>query len=212
MTATVISISDQHGIDVTTIARAVAERLGYRFYDWEIIWEAAAAAGVSPEAMASEAEHAPSFLERILSHLAVAGGGPEEAPLPTVGPRLSILTSDDYRRLVEQVVIGLADKGGCVIVGRASQAILHDRPGVLKVLLLGSLPERQATLARVQGLTPEKALQEISRIDSQRGAFFKRVYHMDWLDAGNYELTLNTDFLDEGLAADLIVRTAEVMS
>jgi len=211
MTASVITFANQHGTDGNTVARTVAEQLQYRFYDWEIIWQAASEAGVSPEAMAQESEHVPSFIERILTRLAVAGGDPEESPVPAIGPRMSMLTSEDYRRIIEHVVRELADQGDCVIIGHAGQAILREKSSLFRVLLFGSPELRAKRLAKWEQMTPEAALEAVKQHDSQRLAFFKRAYKIDWLGAVNYDLAFNTDHISTDLAVKTIVETAHSM-
>jgi len=70
VTASIVTISGQTGSGGAAIARRVAEKLRYRYYDWEIISQAAQAAGVWPEVLAATAERVPTFLERMLRRLA----------------------------------------------------------------------------------------------------------------------------------------------
>ena len=71
MSATIVTFSNQMGSGGSAISRAVAERLRFRYYDWEIIARAAQEAGVSPELLAiATSERAPGFLERMMSRLA----------------------------------------------------------------------------------------------------------------------------------------------
>jgi cytidylate kinase len=102
-------------------------------------------------------------MERMMRRLAAASET-EEAPV-SPAPRQSILTSDDYRQFIERVVRELAERGDAVIVGHASQAVLKDRPGVLRVLLVGSEDRRKARLAAAQGSSPEQAKQTVQQSD-----------------------------------------------
>jgi cytidylate kinase len=89
----------------------------------------------------------------------------------------------------------LAEKGDAVIVGHASQYTLRDHPGVLRVLVHGSLDRRAERMALEQELTADEALHRIKQSDKDRSDLLKRVYHFDWLDANMYDLSLNTDRL-----------------
>jgi cytidylate kinase len=208
VTAGIVTFSNQIGADGASIARAVAERLHFRYYDWEVISQAATEAGVSPEVLAvAAAEREPGFFERVMRRL-IAGAPADEMTPPTTGPRLSVLTSVDYRQFIEHVIRELALRGDAVIVGHASQAVLKDHPGVLKVLLFGSRGRRAARISSVQGSTPEEAGLTIERSDRQRAEMFKHVYHMDWLDASAYDVALSTDRISVELARDMIVACA----
>ena len=208
MTASIVTISSQTGSGGAAIARTVAEKLRYRYYDWEIISQAAQAAGVSPEVLAATAERVPTFLERMLRRLADVTGESEDVPAMPQPARASMLTSDDYRQFIEQVVLELAKQGDAVIVGHAGQAILKNQAGVLKVLVRGSAEKRAQRLAAGQGIDATQARATVDQSDRQRTEFFKRAYHMDWLDASCYDLTINADQISPDLAADMTVAAA----
>src|SRR5690606_35375931 len=154
----VVTFSIQLGSDGVALARAVSDKLGFRYLDNEVISQAAAIAGVSPDTIAA-AERWPTFVERMLERLAlttVVSEGVLPTP-PTANPATMMLTSADYRQLVEQVVQSLAAEGRCVIVGHAGQAILRNKPQVFKVLVHGSKDRRAARLAKEEEIDVKEA-------------------------------------------------------
>ena len=217
MTASVIVVSVQAGSGGYAIAHQVAERLGMRYYDWEITSEAAARAGVPPnEVMA--AEHVPGILERMMRRLgSVSAVGVEGSPAfnePTPATWTSAMqsmSSEDYRDFIGRVVQELADRGDAVIVGHAAQQTLKDRPGVVRVLTHGSLGVRAERLAGEQDIDRQQAEAAIKQADRDRTELFKRVYHFDWMDAEMYELALNTDRLTVEFAVETIVMAAKTV-
>jgi cytidylate kinase len=212
MTASVVTFSTQIGTGGSRIARAVAEKLRFRYYDWEVISQAAAEAGVSPEVLAvATSERSPGFLERMMARLAGPSAGEEAATVPAP-PRANLLTSDDYRQFIDHVVRELGSRGDAVIVNHSGQAVLRDHPGVLKVLVIGGNKSRARRLAEMRGTTVEDAGRLIEESDRQRADYFKRVYHMDWLNMANYDLALNVDLVSADLATDMVATTARQMS
>lgn len=208
MTASVVTFSTQIGSGGSRIGRAVAEKLRFRYYDWEVISRAANEAGVSPEVLAvATSERPPGFFERMMARLAGLGAG-EDPASETAAPRLSMMNSEDYRQFLEHVVRELGDQGDAVIVNHSGQVILRDLPGVLKVLVTGSLERRVARLAETQGRAPDAARQTVEDSDRQRSDYFKRVYHIEWLSMSNYDLALNTDRVSAELAADMVATAA----
>lgn len=208
MTAGVVTFANQMGANGGSIARAVAEKLRFRFYDWEVISQAAAEAGVSPEVIAvATSERAPTMIERMMRRLMTTSEA-EEAVARPPGARLSMMTSDDYRHFIEHVVRELAQRGDAVIVGHSAQAILAQHAGVLKVLLTGSIERRVNRIATNQGIEAERARPIIEEWDRQRREFYRRAYHLEWLDAAAYDVVLNTDRLSLDLARDMIVACA----
>ncbi|HWO73783.1 MAG TPA: cytidylate kinase-like family protein [Dehalococcoidia bacterium] len=214
MAAGVIAFSVQNGSGGYSIARRVAERLGFRYYDWEITSEAARRAGVSPNDVIA-AERVPSFLERMMqrlsaiSTLSAEGATAFPDPSPAVwNTAIQSLTSEDYRQLIERVVVELADQGQAVIVGHASQFTLRERADVLKVLIHGSLCRRAQRFAMEQGIELAKAEAIVKQSDKDRRDLLKTVYHFDWQDAGVYDLSINTDRLTDEFAIETVVSAA----
>lgn len=214
MTATVIALSAQNGTAGHSIARQVAEKLAYRYYDWEITLQAAELAGVPPSDVVA-AERVPGFLERMMrrlgavSTMTIEGSPGFSDPSPEVwNTALQSLTSDDYRQFIERVVERLADQGEAVIVGHAGQHILRKRSGVLKVLIHGSLPVRAKRHAQEQGMDLAAAETALKQSDKDRSNLLKSVYHFDWTDASVYDITINTDHVSEEWAVNTIVEAA----
>ncbi len=210
MTARIVSISRQVGTAGEEVARAAAAKLGYRYVDYQVIQEAAADAGVSPETV-SEAEHTPSLLTRILEALArnpamPAAGWADPVPL-TTSP---LYTSADYRRFIENVIRDLADRGQCVIVGHAAQVILRERADTVRVLVTGSPQARARRIMTGMGVDEREALKIIERTDSERLEYFRRIYDTGWLTPSTYDLCINTDRISPEAAAELVVQLASL--
>ena len=215
MPATVISLSVQTGSGGFTVAHRVADRLGFQYYDWEITSEAASRAGVTPNEVIA-AERVPGFLERMMRRLGAVStvsleGSPGFSdPSPAMwNTAVQSLTSDDYRQFIERVVTELGERGDAVIVGHAAQYTLHKVQGALKVLIYGSATVRAGRLAEEQGLELDKAMATVKQSDKDRGDLLKRVYHFDWLDAGMYDVAINTDNLSLDYATETVITAAQ---
>jgi len=203
--ASVVTFAVQLGSGGNEIARTIALKLGYRFLDHEVISRAAEIAGVSPETIAA-AERWPTFVERMLERLALTTVVSEGVlPAPPTNAGAMMLTSADYRALIEQVVHNLAEEGKCVIVGHAAQAILHQTPQVFKVLVHGSKDRRASRLALQEGIDAKEALERVKMYDAQRTSFFKHAFNLEWLDSTGYDITINSDDVDMDTAVSWIL-------
>jgi Cytidylate kinase-like family len=112
-----ICISRSTGAEGEAVGRAVAERLGFRYVDDEVIEEAAKSAGVDRELVA-DAEQRKPLAVRILAH--IGEQSPETlALLPATGPE-SLPREEDLRLLIIDVLRSLADAGSVVIVAHAA--------------------------------------------------------------------------------------------
>jgi cytidylate kinase len=208
MTASVVTFSTQVGSGGNAISRAVAGRLGYRFYDWEIISQAAQEAGVSPEVLAvATSERRPSFIERVIGRLA-GFDAEDETSTAGVSTAPGLLGSEDYRQFIEHVVKELGHQGEAVIVNRAGQVLLKGVPGVFRVLVYGSPEQRAQRFSANQGRDIDEVRRMLADSDRQRGEYLKRVYHIDWLSSINYDIAINTDRVGHDLAVDMIVTAA----
>lgn len=217
MSANVITLSVLNGSGGYSVAHHVADRLGMRYYDWEITSQAASRAGVAPSDVIA-AERVPNFFERMMSRLGtvsamtVEGGSGFADPSPAVwDTAIQSFNSDAYRHVIEQVVEELANQGNAVIVGHAGQHILRDKPDVLRVFITGSVGSRSQRLAFEQGIDFVKAESLVKKSDKERRELLKRLYGFDWLDPAYYDLTLNTDRLSMDFAADMVVSAAEAI-
>jgi cytidylate kinase len=216
MKSAVLTFTVQVGSGGFAIARAVAEKLGYRYYDWEVTSQAAEMAGVSPDVVAAS-ERVPGFIERMMRRLSMAPTLPSDEAAIEPAPAMVVsavqsLTSDDYRQFVERVVRELAATGEAVIVGHAAQAILKGQQGVFKVLLMGDQERRAQRLAIEQKSTIEQALSTIKQSDRDRAELFRRVYKIDWLDASSYDLALCTDTVPHDVAIEAVVASVKQLT
>ena len=140
-------MSGLFGSEMHTVARQVAERLGFALVDEEIVVRAAAAAEVEPRAVA-RIENPRSFMERAME----AFGGSAEALSfvsgtapgpPAPGPPVS----DELRDLIRSAIEETAEEGNVVIVSHAASHALASRPDVLRVLVIASPATRRTRVA-----------------------------------------------------------------
>ena len=210
MNTRVIALARPVGTAGDDVASAVAEKLGFRFYDYQVVQTAALEAGVSPETV-SEAEHTPSLFTRILEALARNPSMPVAAwadPVPLATSPL--LTSAEYRRFIEDVIRDLADQGDAVLVGHGSVMSLHDRTDTLRVLTTGSVEGRARRIASGMNVEEAAARKTVERTDNERTDYFRRFYDKAWLAPENYDLCVNTDRLTPDHAATLIAQAAQL--
>jgi cytidylate kinase len=196
-----VTISREYGAGGSTVARRVAEELGWRLVDNQLIEEVAKRAGVSVDDVAGREERGPTFIERIARALAVAT--PE-----LLGPDTVAAPEAEEERLVkitEQVVADLCAEGDTVFVGRAAVAMLGDRADALHVRLVASPAHRAGVVATRLGIPLDEATQRVRDTDAQRTRYHRQWYNRDWADARNYHLTLNTERLGIERSAAIVV-------
>ena len=85
--------------------------------------------------------------------------------------------------------------GGCVIVGRAADFVLADRPRVLRVFLRASPEARIARVPELRALPPDRARRALRTADRRRAAFYNYFTDRKWGDAATYDLCLDISAL-----------------
>ena len=199
-----ITVSRQYGAGGSEVAGRVADLLGWRLVDNELVERVAARTGISAEDMAGIEERTPSFIERLARVFATAT--PELFP-PTTGtvPELSEAT---LVRITEAVVEEAARAGRVILVGRAAPAVLSRERDALHVKLVASKGFRTRVAAERLGLDLKEAERVMLQTDAQRERYHREHYARDWADPVGYHIVLNTERLGYDGAAELIVGEA----
>ena len=198
-----------------TVGQTVAERLGFRYLDEQIITRAAELAQVDPKLVAA-AETRQSLLQRLIDKLAaaydatgpasIASGMPIDAFMPPPDYRAS---PDDLRVMIRAAIAEVATSGEAVIVAHAASMALAGKPGVLRVLVTASPETRARRLAAQQGTTEKEALAAVAASDRARCDYFQRFYQIKEELPTHYDLVVNTDAVPAERVAEIIVAAAQ---
>lgn len=181
MTKRIITISREFGSGGRFIGEEVAKKLGIAYYDKNIINEIAEKSGLSPEYIQENAELSP---KKGLFAYAFAGRD-------VTGKSVEDLVYEAQRK----VILELAEKESCVIIGRNADYILKDRDDVLNVFIHGDTPEKIQRITRLYNVEEQKAVKMMADIDKRRMANYNFYTNQKWGKADNYTLCLNSSRL-----------------
>jgi cytidylate kinase len=206
MSFRVVCISAVDGARGEEVAPAVAQALGYRLVDEEIVRKAAHEADVDISQVA-EVEKRRSMAVRLLDSL---GSNTSLATFAMAGyvPGQEAPVESDLRGLIRTTIEELAERGDAVIVAHAASMALGDREDVLKVMLTASRTARQRTLAEQRDLDEKAAAKQVDKGDANRADYLKRFYGITHESPADYDLVLNTDRLGPDGAVRLVVQAA----
>ena len=191
----IITISREFGIGGRTIGHKVAEALGIPFYDKELVEHIALESGFAPKFVEEHGEHSPG--KSLFSYAFAPQGVP--------GVMNGLSTADFLWNIQCNVILQLADKGPCVIVGRNADYILKDREDCLHAYIHADLPFRADRIVRLYGeseKSPEARLQEK---DKRRRVNYQHYTGRTWGIAQNYDVCLNSSTIGIDACADIIV-------
>ncbi len=178
----VIVIGRQFGSGGHDIGKALAEKLGFSFYDQEIIKMAAGTTGYTQDFISKKEETMTnSLLYDLVSQVYMYAQTKDEAP------------KDQIFEAEKNVIEELAQKGNCVIVGRCSDYILRNRTDCLKIYFSAPLESRVQRVMKRLNLSEKEARQKIQKEDKRRADNYRYYTGRIWGAAANFDITLNTE-------------------
>ena len=181
----IITISREFGSGGRTIGRRVAEELGIPFYDKELVEQIALESGFAPKFVEENGEHSPG-----LSRLSYAF-----APQGVPGVMNGLSTADFLWNIQCGVILQLAEKGPCVIVGRNADYILKDRTDVMDVYIHAETPFKAERIVRLYGESDKTPEQRLAEKDKRRRVNYQHYTGRTWGAAQNYEMCLCSSML-----------------
>ena len=194
----IITISREFGSGGRSVGKLVAEKLGYRFYDRELVNKVAERSGFSPEFIEESGEYA-SARSSLLFALATASQ--YSADGLSMHDRLYI----EQTKIIEE----LAAEGDCVIVGRCADFILRDWKECLHVFIHADMESRAKRIVERYGEGDRSAEKRLAEKDQKRKVYYKTYTGRNWGQAQNYDLCLNSGVLGVETCAELIVQACK---
>jgi cytidylate kinase len=197
----VVAISREHGAGGEQVGALVAERLGFRYVDDEIVTQAAAKGHIS-HAEVADTEKRRSLALRLIEQIGRASTPAYSAPMAA-----SLADRELYQDLIREVVVETASQGSAVIVAHAASIALADRDDVLRVLVVAPPKVRAERIAAEGGVDPDEAASIVKSSDADRRSYFKTFYGISE-EPTNYDLVLNTGGLSFERAAGVVASAA----
>jgi len=204
----VITISRELGSGGRTVGRKLAEQLGVRYSDKELIRALMDKFNLTDSGIEKLKGEKKSWLADFIQLV---------APVPKVGMLIDTdsryvqefradLTTDDVFKAETEILREIAAEGPCVIAGRSGFFVLEGHPDKVDVFITASREKRIARVMRKQQLDREAAEAVIGRVDETRENYVRRYTGKSRYDARNYDLAINMDGLSEDEAVALILQ------
>ena len=181
MAKRIITISREFGSGGRFIGEEVAKKLGIAYYDKNVINEIAEKSGLSPEYIQENAELSP---KKGMFAYALAGRD-------ITGRSVEDMVYEAQRK----VILELAEKEPCVIIGRNADYILKDRDDVLNVFIHGDMPEKIKRITGLYNVKEKEAVKMMADTDKRRRTNYNFYTDQNWGKASNYTLCLNSSQL-----------------
>lgn len=195
----IVTIARTMGSGGSFVGKRLANRLGCRYLDREILLAAALRLDRDPEALENLDERHLSFWER--TRMAYAFGVPESpyAPPPVTVDDMDLFDAQ------KEIMREAAHRDHVVIVGRGGFSLLKDEPGLLSVFLHSPMESRARRIQKIYKLaTRDEAIELIEQSDKDREHFVKAAAGVPWKSPSNYHLCIDTGRTGTAVAIELI--------
>ena len=196
MAKRIITISREFGSGGRFIGEEVAKQLGIAYYSENIIDQIAQQSGLSPEYIEENAELSPKN-----GLFAYAFSGRD-----ITGKSVDDMLYEAQRK----VILEIAEKEPCVMIGRNTDFILKDRDDVLNVFIHGDMPEKIKRICKLYNVTEDGAVKLIKDTDKRRRINYNFYTEQKWGMARNYTLSLNSSQLGYERCEKMIIDCVDI--
>lgn len=201
---TTVTIARRMGSGGAYVGRLMAERLGLRYVDREVLHLAAERLGVDCSALEPNRERVAGFWERFFGSLSF--GPPEGTYTP---PPVRALSGKALFECQAAILREMAEGGDCLIVGYGAAYVLPRRPRMVNIFFHAPLGFRVRRVAEIYGAAEEEARRMVEESDRLRTRYFREMTGRDWACADNYHLCVDTSLSPLPELADRLARFVE---
>ena len=185
---TIITIGRQYGSAGREIGMLLAEELGIKCYDKELLDRAAKDSGLCQELFENHDEKPTnSFLYSLVMDTYSFGYTANSFTDMPINQKVFLAQFDSIKNI--------ADEGPCIMVGRCADYALADNPNCLSVFIHAPLEDRIRRIAKLYNLTDAKAKDRILKTDKKRASYYNYYTSKRWGAVESYQLCLDSGLL-----------------
>ncbi len=193
----VITISRTYGSGGRVMGKALAKKLGYKFYDAELVRMLSDETGIN-EALFGESD------ERLKKSYWGVDTEWKKNPEPLAASDRRYSSETNLFKLEAKMIRKLADEGNCIIMGRCADTILEGRDDVVRLYCYASHDNCLKRAMDVCGLDEKEIEKRIASIDKYRQLYYKHFTGKELSDARNYDLCIDTGSKSVDLLAEFV--------
>lgn len=183
----VITVEREYGSRGGEFAHDLAERLGWRLLDSELVSAAAHAAGVDPKLAAKFDDRLDPWYYRYGKIFWHDSG----YSMTAVGDE-HFFDSERMLTLIKEQILAEAKQGNCVLVGRGAACALAGQPGCFHVFVYATASAKRDWFMRAFPSQAQHADQHLAAFDKRRAAVIRKFYQQEWCTRGLYHMLLNS--------------------
>lgn len=198
----VLTIARQYGSGGREIGLRVAELLGIKFYDKELITLAAQKSGLHPQV----AHHADEKVTNSLLYTLAMGSG----AFSTTNFNMDVPINDKLFITQSDIIKGLVQENDCVVIGRCADYVLRNYDNRLSIFIYADMDCRIRRIAEVNQVSENEARDMIKKTDKRRVNYYNFYTGRKWGSFENYHASFNSSVLGIEKTAQAIVAMARI--
>ena len=198
----IITIGRQSGSGGKKIGEMLAEKLGVKCYDKELLAQAAKHSGLCEELFEKHDERpTSSFLYSLVMDsysMGYTATGYSDMP---INHKIFLAQFDTIKKL--------ANEESCVIVGRCADYALADYPNTVSVFVTGNDEDKLKSIKNLYNVDDAKAKDIMVKTDKKRSSYYNYYSSKKWGDSRSYDMCINSSVLGPDGTADMIIAFAK---
>lgn len=198
----IYTIGRQFGSGGKEIGMKLAERLGIKCYDRELLERASKESGLCQELFENHDEKPTnSFLYSLVMDTYSMGYSSPYLDMP-INQKVFLAQFDAIKKL--------AAEGPCVIVGRCADYTLEDLENCVNVFIAADVETRAKRISKLYDLSMSKATDMVIKTDKRRASYYNYYSNKKWGDVHSYHLCIDSAQVGIEGAVDLIIQFGEL--
>ena len=200
MSNKIYTIGREFGSGGKAVGEALANRLGIKLYDKELLQQAAKDSGFCEEIFENHDERPTnSFLYSLVMDTYSINGY-------SSAPFLDMPLNHKVFLAQFETIKKIAEKESCVIVGRCADYALAENPNCINVFIHADKEFRTKRVAAELQVNESKAKDTIQKKDKQRASYYNYYTSKKWGDSRSYHLTLDSSALGIDKCVEMILQ------
>ncbi len=205
----IITISREYGSGGSAIGKIVAEKLGYKYYDKQLIDLAADESGLSPKFIEKSEQ---SLSSGWLYNMMLGSNYSSNYATATTPNTLPLV--DQIYNAQRTIILKVAKESPCVIVGRCADYILHTSEefadsDILKLFVYANPDDRIKRAIEAYGIPEKDAKKTITQVNKRRANHYNTFTEWTWGAYEHYDMLINSSYAGIEGTAGLIVDAAK---
>ena len=193
----IVTIAREVGSGGRELGRLLANALGYRYYDREILTE-----------IAQQTSLAEDYVQRVVERRPQPAFSLSAVQVATYLDASAVMPAQSVYKAQREAILSLAEGGNCVVIGRCADYILRGL-NPLRVFLHADIESRVRRCLERQAPGPDavdaKTMRQlIQKMDRERAKYYDFYTGLRWGDKANYDVCVNTTDADLGAIAELL--------